>query len=134
MGEYAVVTAAVAVILVSALGGLKALPATGQQATSVVAAAAKRSGTDTAVGRRALARAPYKRHQLRTLFALGWLAGLEERPACLIATSTGGSTVEHTRAALRQVPNWRALLRRSKVTEAAAVAAADRGLRASCGG
>jgi hypothetical protein len=134
MGEYAIVTATVAAVLVGALANLgsSALPATQSRATVVVAQAARSAGTSPAAARRALARAPYARVQLKTLYALGWIAGTQQRAVCLVATATEGSTAARTRAALRQVKGHAALLRRSNVTEAQAVVAADRGFRDSC--
>jgi hypothetical protein len=133
VGEYAVVTSTVAAVLIAAFAGVgRTLPATTAKAGATVARVATASKVSGPAARAALTRAPYKRPQLRTLYALGWIAGTKDRATCLVATTTGGSTLEASRAALRHLPDLRGLLRRSRVTEQAAVRAVDAGFRSSC--
>jgi Flp pilus assembly pilin Flp len=133
MGEYGIVVSTVAAVLIAAFAGIgRTLPATTAEAGRTIARVAKASEVSVADARQALARAPSKRAQLKTLYALGWIAGMKDRATCLIATATGGSTVDASRAALRKLPDHAGLLRRSHVSEAAAVNAIDRGFRSSC--
>jgi hypothetical protein len=133
MGEYALVTSAMAAVLIAAFAGVgRALPATTAQAAATIARVATTSHVSRPEARKALTRAPFKRPQLRTLYALGWIAGKKDRATCLVSTTTGGSTLEASRAALRHLPDLKGLLRRSRVTEKAAVQAVDAGFRSSC--
>jgi hypothetical protein len=133
MGEYAVVVSTIASVLILALNGLgQSLPSSAARASAVVSRAATGANVSVTGAKQALRHAPFKRHQLRTLYGLGWIAGSRDRATCLVATSTGTPTVAQTRRAFRQVRDWNGLLRRSKVAESAAVDAIDRGFRASC--
>lgn len=131
--EYALLTSAIAVVLVGALGGVgAALPTTASQARATVTRSAQAAGVPAAEARAALAGAPYARQPLRTLYAIGWVAGRRDRSTCVFARVAGSSTAPIARDALRRLRGATTLLRRARVTQQAAVQAIDRGFRASC--
>jgi hypothetical protein len=132
MVEYGLLTSALAVALVAAGAGVAKLPVTRAEARASVAIAAQASGVSKADAQKALARAPYKRQPLRYLYAVGWIAGTKQKLVCRLARATGASTEQYVRDGLRRARGMSAALRRAKVSERAAVQAADAGFRSSC--
>ena len=89
MGEYALVTAAVAALAISIAtmpeGKLAArLPTTAAKAQALVARDARSHGVPGAEARRVLSRAPYGRAPLRYLYTAGWLDGRKSPASCLL--------------------------------------------------
>lgn len=132
MVEYGLLTSAIVVALVAAGAGVAKLPVTASEARAAVAVAAQTSGVSKAGAQKALARAPYKRQPLRYLYAVGWIAGTKEGLICRIARATGQGTEDYVRAGLRRARGMGAALRRARISEQAAVKAADAGFRSSC--
>jgi len=133
VAEYALLTstmAAVVVLVAGTLGGT--LPRTTQQASTAIAAAARKAGVPAAEAQKAMRRAPYARPSLRTLYGLGWVSGRKDPLSCKLATALGSDTIDLARAALRDVPGRARLLRRAGITEKQALTAMDRGFRTSC--
>ena len=137
MGEYALVTAAVAALAIAIAtipeGKLAArLPTTAAKAQALVAQDARSHGVSGAEARRVLARAPYGRAPLRYLYTAGWLDGRKSPASCLFAKTTPGATTSRTVTAIRANPTLVARLARMHVTVAQAAGAVLRGASDAC--
>jgi ribosome modulation factor len=133
VAEYALITSVMAAVIVGALSG-GSLPTSLTKASGTVAAAARSAGVAPAEAQRAVARAPYTRPSLRTLYGLGWVAARRDRLTCAFARVSPGIAERAARETLRGVPGVGTLLRRAGLREAQAVRAVDRGFRAGCAG
>lgn len=137
MGEYALVTAAVASLAISIAripeGELAArLPTTAAKAQALVTRDARAHKVSAAEARAVLARAPYRRAPLRYLYASGWLDGRKNAASCVFAKVTGRDTTASVTAAIRRDPKLVSRLGRMKVTVAQAARAVVRGAAAAC--
>jgi len=105
MGEYALITAAVASLAVSIAtipeGKLAArLPTTAAKAQALVARDARAHDVPGAEAKKVLARAPYGRTPLRYLYATGWLDGMKNQASCLFARTTPATTAAQVTKAI----------------------------------
>ena len=137
MGEYALVTAAVAALAISIAtmpeGKLAArLPTTAAKAQALVARDARSHGVSGAEARNVLARAPYGRAPLRYLYTAGWLDGRKSPASCLFAKTTPGDTTSRTVTAIRANPSLVKRFARMHVTVAQAATAVVRGASDAC--
>ena len=137
MGEYALVTAAVASLAISIAtipeGQLAArLPTTAAKAKTLVARDARARGVSPAEARTVLGRAPYRRPPLRYLFASGWLDGRKDAASCVFAKASAAGTTARVTAAIRRDRRLVARLGRMRVTPAQAARAVVRGTAAAC--
>jgi hypothetical protein len=137
VGEYALVTAAVASLAISIAtmpeGQLAArLPTTAAKAQALVAHDARAHRVPGAEARAVLARAPYRRAPLRYLYVSGWLDGRKNPASCIFAKSAGASTAAEARTAIRRNRTLVSRLARMHVTVSQAAAAVVRGASAAC--
>lgn len=137
MGEYALVTAAVAALAISIAtmpeGQLAArLPTTAAKAQALVAHDARTHGVSGAEAKAVLARAPYRRAPLRYLYVSGWLDGRKDQASCIFAKAASTSTTAETRTAIKQNRTLVSRLARMHVTVSEAAAAVVRGASAAC--
>jgi len=131
--EYASITAALA-LLGSSLGGAfaSALPTTTTKGSSLVAAVATARHVPSASARTAYAKAPYRKPQLRYLYAIGWVASASDVGKCTAAKLLGPDPTVAATQALQGSPKVLAVLRRAHVTVAAAASAIGRGVADGC--
>jgi len=137
MGEYALVTAAVAALAISIAtipeGELAArLPTTAAKAQALVAQDARARGVSGSEAKRALARAPYGTAPLRYLYTAGWLNGRKDPASCLFAKATPGATTSKTVTAIRGNRSLVKRLTRMHVSVAQAATAVVRGASDAC--
>ena len=137
MGEYALITAAVASLAISIgtmpEGQLTAqLPTTAARAQALVAHDARTRGVSGAEAKAALARAPYRQAPLRYLYVSGWLDGRKDQASCLFAKASSAATTERARTAIRRNRTLVSRLARMHVTVSQAAAAVVRGGAAAC--
>ncbi len=137
MGEYALVTAAVASIAISLTaipeGKLAGrLPTTVAKAQALVTRDARTHHVSAAQARRSFARAPYRRPPLRYLYVSGWLDGRANAVSCVFAKATPGSSVARAAEAIRRNRVLVARLVRMKVTVTQAAHALVRGAASAC--
>lgn len=137
MGEYALVTAAVASLALSIAtipeGKLAArLPTTAAKARWLVTRDARAHDVPAATAKAVLARAPYRRAPLRYLYTSGWLDGRKNAASCLFAKATPSDTTASVTAAIRRDRRLVSRLGRMKVSAAQAARAVVRGTAAAC--
>lgn len=137
VGEYALITAAVASLATSIatipVGQLAArLPTTAAKAQALVSHDAAAHGVSRAEARKVLARAPYGRAPLRYLYATGWLGGRRNQASCVFARTTPESTVTQVTTAIRRNRTLVERLARMRVTVAQAARAVVRGTSSAC--
>jgi len=137
MGEYALITAAVASLAVSIAtipeGKLAArLPTTAAKAQALVARDARAHDVPGAEAKKVLARAPYGRTPLRYLYTTGWLDGMKNQASCLFARTTPATTAAQVTKAIRGNRTLRDRLARMQVTAAQAASAIVRGTASAC--
>ncbi len=137
VGEYALVTAAVASLAISIAtipeGKLAArLPTTAAKAQALVARDARARGISAVEAKKVLARAPYRRAPLRYLYASGWLDGRKNAASCLFAKTTPGSTTAEAVTGIRKDSRLVSRLARMHVTVAQAAGAVVRGASSAC--
>ncbi|MGL6279484.1 MAG: hypothetical protein ACRC50_08030 [Gaiella sp.] len=134
MGEYALLTSAIALVVVGALSGVaRTLPATTSASTETVVLVARGAGVSPAEARRALQTSPYTRPSLRTLWGIGWVAGKRDPVTCAFARVGADVTRRAAVGALGTIESLPRTLRQAKVGRAAATTAVERGFRAACG-
>lgn len=135
MVEYSSVVAAISA-LVLALGAatvnLKGLPVSPGPAAKVVASAARSAGVDPAVARRALATAPYRRTELRTLYAVAFVNARKSAQKCAEQEVFGPQPVGEIVAAMKTEPDVVARLRTARIPLDVAARALQRGAVAGC--
>jgi len=131
--EYASITAAMA-LLGSSLSGAFAsvLPSTTIKGATVVAAVARAHHVPSGSARAAYRQAPYKRPELRYLYAIGWVASASDHDKCVAARLLGPDPAVAATQALQGSPKVLALLRRAHVTVPAAAGAIGRGVTDGC--
>lgn len=137
MGEYALVTAAMASLAVSIAtipeGKLAArLPTTAAKARVLVVRDAKAHKLSPKEARAALARAPYKRAPLRYLYVAGWLNGRARAYECVLARAAASATTVRLTAGIRGDRTLVSRLGRMKVTATQAARALVRGAASAC--
>jgi len=137
VGEYALVTAAVASLAISIAtmpeGKLATrLPTTAAKAQALVVHDARAHDVSSAEAKKALARAPYGRAPLRYLYVSGWLDGRKSQASCLFAKTTPASTTARTTTAIRRNRTLVTRLARMHVTVAQAASAVVRGASSAC--
>lgn len=137
MGEYALVTAAVASLTISLATIPEAklaarLPTTAVKARALVARDARGHGVSAAEAKAVLGRAPYRRAPLRYLYASGWLDGRTNQASCIFAKATPGSTIAEAAATMRRNKRLVARLGRMNVTVSQAARAVVRGASSAC--
>ena len=137
MGEYALVTAAVASLAIALAtipeGELAArLPTTAAKAQALVARDARSHGVSAAQAKAVLAHAPYRRAPLRYLYAAGWLDGKKSPASCVFARATPGDTTASVSAAIKRDRRLVSRLGRMHVTPIQAARAVVRGTAAAC--
>lgn len=137
MGEYALVTAAVASLAISIAtipeGKLAArLPTTAAKAQALVVQDARAHGISGVEAKKVYARAPYGRAPLRYLYTSGWLGGLNDQASCLFAKATPDSTIARTTTAIRRNRTLVKRLARMHVPVAQAAGAVVRGASDAC--
>ncbi len=137
MGEYALVTAAVASLAISIAtipeGKLAArLPTTAAKAQALVARDARAHGVSGAEAKKVLSHAPYRRAPLRYLYTSGWLGGRKDQRSCIFAKTTAGDTRSEVVTAIRGNASLVARLARMHVSVAQAAGAVVRGASDAC--
>ena len=137
MGEYALVTAAVASLAISIAtipeGKLAArLPTTAAKAQALVTQDARSHGVSGAEAKKVLARAPYGRAPLRYLYTAGWLDGRKDPQSCIFAKATPGDTTSEAATAIRGNRSLVKRLARMHVSVAQAASAVVRGASDAC--
>ncbi|HEY7178603.1 MAG TPA: hypothetical protein VH305_05470 [Gaiella sp.] len=137
VGEYALVTAAVATLAISIAtipeGELAArLPTTAAKSQALVAKDARARGLPAARAKAALARAPYPKAALRYLYASGWLDARRDLTSCIFAKASPSGTATRVAAAVRRNPTLVRRLARMEVTVAQAATAVVRGASSAC--
>jgi hypothetical protein len=137
VGEYALVTAAVASLAISIAtipeGKLAArLPTTTAKAQALVAHDARTHGVAAGQAKTVLARAPYDRAPLRYLYTSGWLDGRKDQRSCLFAKTTPGDTTAEAARAIRRNGALVARLARMHVSVGQAASAVVRGASSAC--
>jgi hypothetical protein len=137
MGEYALVTAAVASLAISLLaipeGQLASrLPTTAAKARALVARDARSHRVSTAEAKAVLGRAPYRRAPLRYLYTAGWLDGRKNPASCVFAKATPDDTTTRVSAAIKRDRPLRSRLARMHVTPMQGARAIVRGTAAAC--
>jgi hypothetical protein len=137
VGEYALVTAAVAALAISIAtipeGQLAArLPTTSAKARALVVRDARAHHISAGDARTVLAHAPYRRAPLRYLYVSGWLDGRKNPASCVFAKATPGGTTSRLGAAIRADRRLVSRLARMQVTPVQAARAVVRGTAAAC--
>ena len=137
VGEYALVTAAVASLAISIATiperQLAArLPTTAAKARALVTRDARAHRVSVPQARGVLARAPYRRAPLRYLYTAGWLDGRADTVSCVFAKATPGSTTTRAAATIRRDRKLVSRLGRMKVSPAQAARALVRGAASAC--
>ena len=137
MGEYALVTAAVASLAISIATVPEAklagrLPTTTAKAQALVAHDARSHGVSGAEAKKVLARAPYGRAPLRYLYTSGWLDGRKNQRSCIFAKAAPGDTMSEAATAIRRNPSLVERLARMHVSVAQAATAVVRGASDAC--
>jgi hypothetical protein len=137
VGEYTLVTAAVASLTISLATIPEAklaarLPTTAAKARALVARDARGHGVSDAEAKAVLGRAPYRRAPLRYLYASGWLDGRTNQASCIFAKATPGSTIAEAAATMRRNKRLVARLGRMNVTVSQAARAVVRGASSAC--
>jgi hypothetical protein len=137
MGEYALVTAAVASLAISIAtipeGKLAGrLPTTMAKAQALVAQDARSHGVSGAAARKVLARAPYGRAPLRYLYTSGWLDGRRNQRSCIFAKAAPGDTTSEAATAIHRNRSLVRRLARMHVSVDQAATAVVRGASDAC--
>jgi hypothetical protein len=137
VGEYALITAAVASLAISLAtipeGKLaEQLPTTAAKARALVAKDARADKVSHAEATKVLGRAPYGRPPLRYLYTSGWLGGRKDQASCLFAKTTPESTTARVTTAIRRNRTLVERLARMHVTVAQAASALVRGTASAC--
>jgi hypothetical protein len=137
VGEYALVTAAVAALAISIAtipdGQLAArLPTTAAKARALTVHDAKIRHVSPRDARTVLAHAPFGRAPLRYLYVSGWLSGRKNPASCVFAKATPGDTVTALGTAIRRDRRLVSRLSRMAVTPVQAARAIARGTAAAC--
>lgn len=137
MGEYALVTAVMASLAIALTSIPDArlaarLPTTSARAAALVTETARTAKVPVAGARAAFSSAPYRRPQLRYLFAAGWVGGRQRAAECAFAKVSLESTTKRMAESIRKDGRLLARLRRMNVTVVAAADALTRGTAAAC--
>ncbi len=137
VGEYVLVTAAVAALAISIAtipeGKLAArLPTTAAKAQALVARDARAHGVSGAEAKKVLSRAPYRTAPLRYLYASGWLDGRKDQRSCFFAKTIPEHTQSEVTRAIRGNASLVTRLARMHVSVAQAARAVVRGASAAC--
>jgi hypothetical protein len=137
VGEYVLITAAVASIAISLTaipeGKLaERLPTTVAKAQSLVTRDARSHHVSAAQARCSFAHAPYRRPPLRYLYVSGWLDGRANAVSCVFAKATPYNSVARAAVAIRRNRVLVARLMRMKVTVTHAAHALVRGAASAC--
>jgi hypothetical protein len=137
VGEYALITAAVASIAVSLAKIPQAelasrLPTTAAKVQALVVRDARTRRVSAADARAALARAPYRRPPLRYLYVSGWLEGRASAASCVFARAAPESGARRAAATIRRNAVLGARLARMHVTVEQAARAVVRGTADAC--
>ena len=100
MAEYAMVTAAVALLAVTLVGAVgktpAQLPRTTAAAIKLVSSNARAKKVSVAGARAAYTKAPYRKTALKYVYAVGWITGTHDRASCLYTASTADAVREAT--------------------------------------
>jgi Tfp pilus assembly protein FimV len=135
MAEYAMVTAAVALLAVSLLSPVgKApaqLPRTAAAAIRLVSANARAKKVSVAGARTAYAKAPYAKPALKYIYAVGWITGTKNPASCFYTVSTSDA-VKEAAGELRGNAKVASRLRSRGVTPQQAGTALVKGISAAC--
>ena len=135
MAEYAMVTAAVALLAVSLIGAVgktpTELPRSTAAALQLVNSSAKAKHVAVGDARAAFQRAPFGKPALKYIYAVGWITGTKNRESCLYSGSPSDSITEATReiSANKKVTSK---LRSRGVTPRQAGTALVKGIVAAC--
>jgi hypothetical protein len=134
MVEYASITAALSILGSSLSGALgSALPSSFAKGAAVVTAVARSHHISATSARGAYGKAPYRRPELRYLYAVGWVSSASDLAKCRAAELLGPDPKSAAEQALQKSPKMLALLQRAHVTVAQAAAALGRGVTDGCG-
>jgi len=137
VAEYALITAVVASLAIS-LATIpesqlaRQLPVTASRAQALVSKSARAGHVPVAQARAVMAKAPYRRVQLRYLYAEGWLGGRHRPSDCVLAKATPDATQAELAAGIRKDGRLRSRLGRMHVTVDQAALALTRGTAAAC--
>jgi hypothetical protein len=137
VAEYALITAVVASLAIS-LATIpesqlaRQLPVTTARAQALVSKSARSGHVPVAQARAVMAKAPYRRVQLRYLYAEGWIGGRKSASDCIFAKATPDSTQAEFVAGIRKDSRLRSRLGRMHVTVDQAAQALTRGTAAAC--
>src|SRR5439155_19733879 len=92
MAEYAMVTAAVALLAVTLAGTVgktsAQFPRSQAAAIQLVSSNARAKKVSVAGARAAYGKAPYRKAALKYVYAVGWITGTHDRASCLYTVST----------------------------------------------
>ena len=135
MVEYAMVTAAVALLAVSLVGTVgnttTELPRSATAAIQLVTANAHAKKVSIAGARGAYAKAPYAKPALKYVYAVGWITGMYDRASCFY-TVTASDAVRQATGELQHNPKVVAKLRRRGLTARQAGTALVKGIGVAC--
>ncbi len=100
MVEYAMVTAAVALMAATLVGTIGqtpvVLPRSAAAAIQLVTSNARAKKVAIADARAAYGQAPYRKPALKYIYAVGWITGTKNRASCLYTGSTSDSVKQAT--------------------------------------
>jgi len=136
MAEYAMVTAAVALIAVTLIGAVGQTPAELPRSTAaaiqLVTSNARAKKVSIAGARAAYRKAPYAKPALKYVYTVGWITGMHDRSSCFFTVSTSDA-VKQAAAEMSHNPKVSAKLRRRGVTAHQAGTALVKGIQTACG-
>ena len=135
MAEYAMVTAAVALLAVTLVGAVgktpTQLPRTTAAAIKLVASNARAKKVSVAGARAAYTKAPYRKAALKYVYAVGWITGTHDRGSCLF-TGSPSDSVKQAAGEIRANPKVVAKLRSRGLTPQQAATALVKGISYAC--
>ena len=135
MAEYAMVTAAVALLAVTLAGTVgktsAQFPRSQAAAIQLVSSNARAKKVSVAGARAAYGKAPYRKAALKYVYAVGWITGTHDRASCLYTVSTSDA-VQQAATELRGNPKVVAKLRSRAVTPHQAATALVKGISYAC--
>lgn len=94
------VTAAVALLAISVAGGVgkstAQLPRSTAAAIQLVSSSAHKAKVPVGDARAAYGKAPYRKTELKYVYALGWITGMKNRATCFYTVSTSDAVRQAT--------------------------------------
>jgi hypothetical protein len=135
MAEYAMVTAAVALLAISLAGvvgtGPRQIPRSTAAALELVSSNARSNKVPVVGARAAFGKAPYRKAALKYVYAVGWITGTRDRETCFYTVSPSDA-IHQASIELAHNAKVAAKLRRGGLTLRQAGTALVAGITAAC--